>query len=129
MKQFEYNPKEWERDQSGNPVRIADYLHAEPDSHFWDRLAKLINWTKLTPDYGDGVYHKELTVGLENTKKQGYDLLKKDEFIKKDELKKYLEYTANVLNEKAKKTEDKEDAYMFMLRMHEIQRIAEYLDL
>lgn len=51
----------------------ANFVYFDPNSHFWTNLDMLLNWARLAPDFN----RDYLIKGLENTKKNGYELVRK----------------------------------------------------
>jgi hypothetical protein len=75
----------------------TNYLHVEPNSHFWATLESFLVYLQQIEDCGNQFYHnilgaeiEYLIIGLQNTKKHGYKIRKTGE--SKLDFLKYHEY-------------------------------------
>lgn len=58
-------------------MEAISYIQVVPDSQSFPNLDCIINYVRLMRSLGSDINY--LLVGLENTKKQGYELKKKEE--------------------------------------------------
>lgn len=59
-----------------NEIFTSGYIHIEPNSHFFTNIDQIISYIKLLDENISDYSLQDLLIGLENTKKNNFDLKK-----------------------------------------------------
>lgn len=115
-------------------TKNANYVYVVPNSHYWNTLESLIYWAGITGPI-DEKKEQELIIGLKNTLKNGYELLKKSDHVPIADLKKVFKK----YEDEAREQDDKNSgltcswaeggASSRLALLREIQREIELLEL